>query len=176
MTLQFQETTLAGAYVVRTVVHEDERGSFARTFDARELEARGLESVFVEGGTATNHAPQTLRGMHWQRAPWQEAKLVRCVRGALFDVLVDLRRDSSTWRQWFAIELSDARTALFVPQGMAHGYLTLTPDTEVNYLISQPYKPEAATGFRWDDPAVGIEWPSPPEVISTRDRSYPPLI
>jgi dTDP-4-dehydrorhamnose 3,5-epimerase len=169
------ETPLAGVVVVEPERHEDDRGWFARAWDGGIFSERGLLAVPVQASTAFNRRRGTLRGMHLQAPPHEEDKLVSCTRGAIFDVAVDLRRDSPTHRQWFGLELTggDGR-ALHVPRGVAHGYLTLVDETETQYLISAPYAPDAARGVRWDDPAFAIDWPSQPvHVISDRDRSWP---
>jgi dTDP-4-dehydrorhamnose 3,5-epimerase len=174
--MRFIETPLPGVWVIEVDLHGDERGWFARTFDAGEFEARGLEPSVVQCSASFNACRDTLRGMHYQAAPHGEAKLVRCVRGAIFDVAVDLRSDSPTFRAWHGVELSATRVrALYIPVGLAHGFQTLADDTEVLYQMGQRYVPEAARGVRFDDPAFGIEWPEPgtTRIISERDRSYP---
>jgi dTDP-4-dehydrorhamnose 3,5-epimerase len=171
----FRETPLAGAWVIDVEPAEDERGLFARTFDAEEWAARGLEPIVVQCSTSYNTRAGTLRGMHYQEEPYGEAKLVRCTRGAVYDVVLDLRRDSPTFRGWFSAELTaENRRMLYVARGLAHGFQTLVDDSEVSYQISQRYSPEHARGVRWDDPAFRIEWPGADErTISERDRSYP---
>jgi dTDP-4-dehydrorhamnose 3,5-epimerase len=170
----FTETPIGGAFVVTPARVEDERGFFARTFDAREFGLAGLEPDVAECSIAYNRERLTLRGMHYQRAPHAEAKLVRCVRGAVYDVIVDLRRESQTYHGWYATELdSTNRRALYVPPGCAHGYLTLEDECELLYQISRPYAPHAAAGVRWDDEAFAIKWPATPRVISPRDAMYP---
>jgi dTDP-4-dehydrorhamnose 3,5-epimerase len=170
------ETPLPGAYVVELEPIEDERGWFARTFDAAAFEQRGLDAAVVQCNSSFNRRAGTLRGMHFQASPYAEAKLVRCTRGAIFDVIVDLRPGSPTTCRWFGIELRpDDAASLFVPAGFAHGFQTLVDDSEVHYQMSHHYVPEAARGVRWDDPAFGIEWPEPPpsgRVISERDSRY----
>jgi dTDP-4-dehydrorhamnose 3,5-epimerase len=170
----FRETTVEGAWVVEPERFEDERGFFARTWDAGEFEERGLESDLVQCSIAYNRVRSTLRGLHYQVAPHEEAKLVRCTAGAIFDVAVDLRSDSPTFARWFGVELSvDNRLALYVPRGCAHGYLTLTDGSEVSYQMSAAHAPDAARGVRFDDPAFGVAWPGEVLVINERDRSYP---
>ncbi len=170
----FRETELAGLVVVELVPIADERGSFARTFDAAAWEASGLNPRVLECSLSRNHARGTLRGMHYQEAPHGETKLVRCSRGAIFDVAVDLRPESATYRRWFGLELSDENgRMLSIPEGVAHGFLTLTAGAEVLYQMSDVYVPTAARGVRWDDPAFGIDWPESPQVISSRDRTFP---
>jgi len=169
-------TPLAGAHVVELERIGDERGSFARTFDREQFAAAGLDDRIAQCSTSFNLAAGTLRGMHYQAAPHEEAKLVRVTRGALFDVIVDLRAGSATFRQWFGIELdAESGRALYVPPGLAHGFQTLAERTEVLYQINAPYVPEAARGVRFDDPAFAIAWPPPPAglVISERDRTFP---
>lgn len=170
------ETALPDVYVVEPEPVEDERGFFARVFSADEFEERGLVPAVAECSISYNHARWTLRGLHYQHAPHEEAKLVRCIRGAVHDVALDLRPDSPAHLRWTAVELSaDNRRALYVPPGCAHGYLTLEDGCELLYQISQRYEPASAAGVRWDDPLVGIEWPAEPAVISRRDASFPAL-
>jgi dTDP-4-dehydrorhamnose 3,5-epimerase len=165
---------LPGAFVVEVEPVRDERGLFARTFAAEEWERAGLDPAVVQCSVSANDRAGTLRGMHYQAAPFEESKLVRVTRGAIHDVLVDLRPASPTYCRWFAAELTaDNRRALHVPPGVAHGFLTLVDGSEVSYQISQRYSPAHARGVRWDDPAFGIEWPAAPRVISERDRTYP---
>lgn len=172
--MKFIETPLAGAYVIDIEPISDERGFFARTWDRGESAARGLSAVVEQCSVSFNPKRGTLRGLHYQAAPHAEVKLIRCNRGAVYDVIVDLRRASGTFRQWFGIELTAAnRRMLYIPKGMAHGFLTLSDDTEVYYQMSDPYVAPAARGVRWDDPAFGIDWPRRVEVISERDRRYP---
>jgi dTDP-4-dehydrorhamnose 3,5-epimerase len=170
-------TPLPGAYVVELEPIGDERGWFARTFDAAAFEALGLDARVSQCNASFNARAGTLRGMHYQAEPHGEAKLVRCTRGAIFDAVVDLRPDSPAFRRWFGLELRAGGTrSLFVPAGLAHGFQTLTDDVEVHYQMSYHYVPDAARGVRWDDPAFGIDWPEPPadgRVISDRDASYP---
>lgn len=154
--------------------HGDERGFFARSWCRREFEEHGLDPRLVQCNLSFNRSKGTLRGMHYQQAPFGEAKLVRCVRGALHDVIIDLRPHSPTYKQHFGVELSaENRSALYVPEGFAHGFLTLEDDTEVFYQMSQFYSAEHSRGLRWDDPAFGIWWPTEVRVISERDRTYP---
>jgi dTDP-4-dehydrorhamnose 3,5-epimerase len=172
--MKLRETAVAGAYVVEPERANDERGFFARTFSAAAFSERGLEAAVAECSIAYNHLRGTLRGLHYQVAPHEEAKLVRCTRGSVYDVAVDLRSASPTYLGWAAVELSaDDRLAFYVPPGCAHGYLTLIDETELQYQISEPQMPEAAAGVRWNDPGLGIEWPDTPQVISARDASYP---
>jgi dTDP-4-dehydrorhamnose 3,5-epimerase len=170
----FGATPLAGAVVVDLERREDERGFFARSFCRREFEAHGLDPDVLQCNVSFNRRRGTLRGLHWQEAPHGEAKLVRVTRGALWDVIVDLRPDSPTYCRWFGVELtSDNRRALFIPSGFAHGFQTLGDDVEVFYQMSAFYVPEAQRGVRWNDPAFGIEWPILPPFLSERDATYP---
>ena len=170
----WRETELAGAFVVESERAEDERGWFTRIYDEAELDERGLAARFAQGSLAHNRERGTLRGMHYQAEPHAEAKLVRCIRGAVHDVIVDLRPASPTFKRWAAVELTAANgLMLYVPEGLAHGYLTLEDESETLYLISAPYAPEAASGVRWDDPAFGIEWPDDPRVMSEKDKAWP---
>jgi dTDP-4-dehydrorhamnose 3,5-epimerase len=170
-------TPLAGAFVLELRRLEDERGFFARTFDAELFHEHGLDARVAQCNLSFNRHAGTLRGMHFQTAPHAEAKLVRVVRGAVFDAIIDLRPGSDTFRQWFGVELTeDNDRALFVPAGFAHGFQTLVDDTEMLYQMSYPFVPGAGSGVRWDDPAFGIAWPEPPargRVISQRDAEYP---
>lgn len=171
----FTETELKGAFIIEPEKKEDERGFFARTWDHREFEARGLDPQLAQCSVSYNRRKGTLRGMHYQAAPHEEAKLVRCVRGAIYDAIIDLRPDSSTFKRWMAVELTthNMRT-LYVPKGFAHGFQSLQDDTEVFYQISEFYAPESSRGVRWNDPTFGIEWPSVEKrVISVRDRHLP---
>ena len=170
----FTETGLAGAVVVDLEAHVDERGFFARSWCSREFEAHGLNPRVVQCNVSANAARGTLRGMHYQLAPHAEVKLVRCTRGAVYDVIIDLRETSPTYLRHVAVELTaENHRALYIPEGFAHGFLTLTDDSEVFYQMSAFYEPGAARGVRWDDRAFGISWPLPVTVISKRDRGYP---
>jgi dTDP-4-dehydrorhamnose 3,5-epimerase len=175
--VRFRETSVAGAFVVEPERIEDERGFFARTFSVKEFASRGLDTRVDECSTSFNVREGTLRGMHYQLAPHAESKLVRCTRGAIYDVAVDLRPDSPSYLRWFGLELSPENGyALFVPEGCAHGFQTLADASEVLYQISAPYVPDAGRGVRWDDPAFGIEWPAPPaggRTMTSRDAEYP---
>jgi dTDP-4-dehydrorhamnose 3,5-epimerase len=169
----FKGTDIDGVWVIEPERHDDERGFFARTWEPEEFTERGLNSDLAQCSISYNRQRGTLRGLHYQAAPHEEAKLVRCTAGAIFDVAVDLRPDSPTFRDWFGVELSaENRLALFVPEGCAHGFLTLADDSEVHYQISQAYVPDAGRGVRWDDPAFAIRWPSQVVVINERDKSY----
>ena len=170
-----KQTKLNGAYVIEPERFEDERGFFARAWSAKELTALGAVGQFVEANFAYNHKRGTLRGLHWQAAPHEQAKLVRCTRGSIFDVAVDLRPESATYGQWTSVELSAANRLLFyVPDGFAHGYLTLEDDSEVLYLVTSDFAPASGRGARWNDPALGIRWPDVGTlIINERDNSYP---
>jgi dTDP-4-dehydrorhamnose 3,5-epimerase len=176
--MRFVASPLPGAFVIEPDRHEDERGYFARCWCREEFAARGLADHWAQCGTAFNRWAGTLRGLHYQAAPFAEAKLVRCTRGALYDVIVDLRPDSPAHARWAAVELSAANgRLLYVPEGFAHGYQTLEDDTEVFYQFSVPHRPDAARGLRWDDPALAIRWPECRErVISARDQSFPDFV
>jgi dTDP-4-dehydrorhamnose 3,5-epimerase len=173
--VRFVETALAGVVVVELEEHVDERGSFARTWCREEMAAAGLSSELAQCSLSRNRRAGTLRGLHFQRAPHEEAKLVRCTRGAIFDVAVDLRGGSPTRGRWVGIQLDpDNGRALYVPEGCAHGFQTLLDDTDVAYMISVPYAPDAADGVRWDDPVLAIDWPNAVDrTISERDRGLP---
>jgi len=172
--MRFQQTPLAGAFVIELDPVVDARGLFARTWCAREFAAQGIDMVIRQCNVSVNRARHTLRGMHYQADSHAEARVVSCVRGALFDVIIDLRPESATFKRHFAIELNDDnRRSLYIPPGFAHGFETLTENAEVYYQMSAFYEPSAAKGVRWDDPAFGIRWPAPPQVISDRDRGYP---
>ncbi len=173
----FTETALKGAFVIDIDRRSDDRGYFARVWCAREFEEHGLEPRLVQCNVAYNHKKGILRGMHYQNAPYAEVKLVRCTRGAVYDVIVDLRADSATYLNWTGVELTgDNHRMLYVPEGFAHGYVTLADDSELFYQVSQFYTPAAEGGVRWDDPAVGIEWPEVGELlISEKDRAWPML-
>jgi len=173
MTLEFRGTPLAGACVVVPTNVDDERGSFGRLFDQAQFRAQGLDPSLDQASFSYNIAARTLRGLHYQREPWAETKLVRCTRGRVFDVIVDLRTGSQTQLGWFGMELDErTRNAIYVPAGFAHGFVTLTPDAELHYQISTPYHPGSSAGVRWDDPALAIDWPVEPLVISERDSTY----
>lgn len=172
--MRFTATPLAGAFVVELEPVADERGFFARTWCAREFEAHGLNPRLAQCSLSYNRRRGTLRGLHFQTAPCREDKLVTCLRGAIFDVIVDVRRDAPTFGRSFAIELTaEARTMLYVPQGFAHGFQTLTDDTEVLYMISEFYSPAHVAGIVWDDPTLAIAWPPADRIISERDRQLP---
>ena len=172
--MRFTETRLPGVMVVDVEPHADDRGSFARLQCPDEFASAGRAFSPVQTSLSRNPAAGTLRGLHYQPEPFAEAKLVRTVRGRMFDVAVDLRPDSATFRQWVGQELSaDNARALFIPEGVAHGFLTLEPDTDVLYQISPKFQPGHEAGVRWDDPAFAIAWPARPTLISERDATYP---
>jgi dTDP-4-dehydrorhamnose 3,5-epimerase len=174
--VRFEPTPLAGAYIIEAEPVEDERGCFARLWCAEEARRLGLMPEVAQCSLSHNRLRGTLRGLHFQLPPHAEVKVVRCVRGALFDVLVDLRPDSPTFGGWFATELtSENLRATYIPAGFAHGFQALEDDTDVFYQISTPYRAEARHGVRWDDPILAISWPLPPMVISERDAGWPGL-
>jgi dTDP-4-dehydrorhamnose 3,5-epimerase len=171
----FTETPLEGAYVVEIERINDERGWFARSFCSEEFEEHGLDPSVVQCNISFNHMRGTLRGMHYQEEPHAECKLVRCVRGAIYDVVVDLRADSPTYRTWYGVELTPENgRMLYVPKGLAHGFQTLADESEVFYQMSEVHVPSHARGVRWNDPAFGIRWPAAEErIISAKDQAYP---
>jgi len=172
--MNFSETSLKGVFLVTLKKIEDDRGYFARGWCRNELADHGIGADFIQLNTAFSHRKGTIRGMHYQEAPHQEAKFVRCTRGAIFDVALDLRPESPTYGQWFGQELSAENGAmLYLPEGCAHGYQTLAPDTEMYYLTNALYAPAAAKGVRYDDPAFGIAWPLPVSIVSDADRKWP---
>ena len=172
--MKFIETSLKGAYVIQLEKQGDDRGFFARFFCIKEFDAASLRRDVVQINNSLSRDKGTLRGMHYQRAPRAEDKIVRCVRGSLLDVIVDLRSESPTFLGHFKIELSaDNRTALYVPKGFAHGFITLQDSTEVFYLVTEFYTPESERGMRYNDPRLGIEWPMEPVVISEKDKTWP---
>jgi dTDP-4-dehydrorhamnose 3,5-epimerase len=172
--MRFEATKIPGVFLVDPELLEDERGFFARTWCRREFATHGLCPELAQCSISFNRRKGTLRGMHHQLPPHAEAKLVRVTRGAIFDVALDLRPESPTFREWFGCELTEAnRRMLYIPERLAHGFLTLVDSTEVAYQISEVHSPDAARGVRWDDPAFAIDWPERPVVISERDRSYP---
>jgi dTDP-4-dehydrorhamnose 3,5-epimerase len=173
----FTETKLKGAFIIEPEKLEDDRGFFARTFCQKEFAAYGLNTNFVQCNISFNKKKGTLRGMHYQVAPHQEVKLVRCTRGAIYDAIIDLRPGSSTCKQWVAVELTATNCRmLYIPEGFAHGFQTLEDNTEVFYQMSEFYYPESARGVRWDDPELNIEWPYCLPILSDKDRSYTNLI
>lgn len=172
--MKFTETPIPGAYLIDLEKRGDERGFFARAFCQREFEAVGLCSQFVQINNSLTASRGTLRGMHYQLPPQAETKVLRCVRGGLWDVILDLRERSPTFGQWFGAELTaENRRMMYCPKAFAHGFITLTDDTEVFYLVDEFYAPAAERGVRWDDPRFKIEWPIQPVVISDKDRGHP---
>lgn len=172
--MNFRPLSVNGSYLVEPVLTTDERGFFARTFCSEEFSAQGLNPGLVQCSVSFNRRNGTLRGMHYQKSPHEEEKLVRCTAGAIFDVVLDLRRQSASYLRWAGVELrADNHNALYIPAGCAHGFLTLEDNSEVYYQMSQAYHPESAAGVRWDDPAFAIEWPETDLVMSERDRTYP---
>ena len=170
----FRDTPLPGAYVLQPQRIEDQRGFFARIWCQRELREHGLKGELAQSNLGFSHRRGTLRGLHFQASPHAEVKIVRCTRGSVFDVIVDLRPDSPTYRRWFGVELSaDNRHMLYVPEGCAQGYLTLADETEIYYHTTEFYHPESASGVRYDDPEFGIVWPREITVISQQDRQWP---
>ena len=170
----FTPTPLAGAFAIELERREDERGFFARSFCQDEFSKHGLNPRIAQSNVSFNAKRGTLRGMHYQAKPHEEAKVVRCTQGAVFDVMVDLRPESNTFKRWHGVELSAAnRRAVYIPDGVAHGFQTLTDDAELLYLMSEVYHPECARGVRWDDPAFRIEWPLKASHMSERDRTFP---
>jgi len=169
----FRETRLRGAFIIEPEKHEDERGFFARTWCRQEFEKNGLNSNVVQCNTSFNKKKGTLRGMHYQSVPHAEAKLVRCTRGAVHDVIIDLRPESETYKQWFAVSLTgEEHNMLYIPERFAHGFLTLEDHTEVFYQMTEYYYAEYARGIRWNDPTFAIPWPMDVMVISDKDRRY----
>lgn len=169
----FKETELKGVFVVEPEIIEDERGFFACSWSPAEFEKHGLNPRLLQCNISFNKRNGTLRGMHFQVKPHEEAKLVRCTRGAIYDVAVDLREESPTRYRWVAAELTaDNHRMLYIPEGFAHGYQTLADDTEIFYQMSEYYHPESARGLRWDDSRLGIEWPLPVTVMSERDAKF----
>jgi dTDP-4-dehydrorhamnose 3,5-epimerase len=171
----FKKTKLKGVFIIELEKHEDERGYFARVWCKNELKVNGLNSNLAQANTALSLQKGTLRGIHYQIAPYEETKIIRCIRGAVFDVVIDLRPNSITYCEWFGVKLSsDNHTMLYVPEGFAHGYQTLENYSEVFYLVSQIYTPGAEKGVRWDDPVFNIKWPEMSDlVISEKDKNWP---
>ena len=172
----FQELSIPGVWLIEPEKQADHRGFFARAWCQREFEARGLTTSFVQGNISFNKKKGTLRGLHYQAPPYEEAKLVRCTQGALYDVIVDLRQDSPALGQWLAVDLSaENYRMLFIPAGVAHGFQTLADNTEIFYQMSEFYQADAARGIRWDDPELNITWPLPEPIISPKDLSFDDL-
>lgn len=171
--MRFVSTPIAGVFVVEPELIEDERGFFARTYCRDEFTAHGLNPELVQCSISFNKHRGTLRGMHYQKTPHAEAKLVRCTQGEIFDVVVDLRPESASYLQWFGVELtSQNRKALYIPEGLAHGFQTLMDNTEIYYQISERYYPESSCGVRWNDPAFAIQWPLDDPIMNLRDQGY----
>ncbi|MFZ4775252.1 MAG: dTDP-4-dehydrorhamnose 3,5-epimerase [Terrimicrobiaceae bacterium] len=174
--MNFIEAPLSGAYIIEMESSSDERGSFGRAFSAREFCERGLEGGLTEISISRNLHAGTLRGMHFQKEPHSETKLVRVIKGAAFDVIVDIRKDSPTWGKWFGLELSAENCrSLYIPRGFAHGFLTLKDNTDMLYQISDTFHADAATGFTWNDPKINIVWPGQPVLVSEKDQNWLPL-
>jgi dTDP-4-dehydrorhamnose 3,5-epimerase len=172
--MKFSETKLKGAFVVEIEKLTDDRGFFARSWCEKEFEAQGLTARVVQANVSYNLKKGTLRGMHYQIAPYQECKLIRCTRGAIYDVIIDLRTGSPTYKQWTGVELTaDNYTMFFVPRDFAHGFQTLMDESEITYQVSQFYTPGSERGIRFDDPAFTIQWPLEVSVISDKDRTWP---
>jgi len=172
--VKFLDTSLKGASIIEIEPIEDNRGLFARSWCKREFEAHSLNPEIVQCNISFNIKKGILRGMHYQIKPFEEAKLVRCTRGAIFDVIIDLRADSPTFKGWFSIELTDKnRKMLYIPERFAHGFQTLKDNTEVFYQMSEYYSPEHSRGIRWNDPSFSIQWPEDKQIISKRDQQYP---
>ena len=172
--MKFTQTVLAGAYIIDIEPAQDERGFFARSWCRREFERHGLNPDIAQCNISFNKKRGTLRGLHYQVEPYEETKIVRCTSGAIYDVIVDLRPKSSTFKKWIAVELTTENwRMLYIPSGVAHGFQTLVDDTEISYQISEFYHSDSSRGVRWDDPAFGIKWPSADRVISEKDRQYP---
>jgi dTDP-4-dehydrorhamnose 3,5-epimerase len=175
--MKFTETKLKGAFIVEIEKLTDDRGFFARSWCRKEFEAYGLTSRVVQTNVSFNHKKGTLRGMHYQIAPYQESKLIRCTRGAIYDVIIDLRPDSPTYKQWIGVELTaDNYTLFFVPEDFAHGFMTLVDDTEITYQVSPFYTPGSEKGIRFNDPTLNIQWPLEVFVISEKDRTWPDFV
>jgi len=170
----FKETFLKGAFVIEPERIEDERGFFARTYCRETFQSNNLNPNLAQCNISFNRRKGTLRGMHFQIKPYEEAKLIRVTKGSIYDVIIDLRTDSPTFKKWMAVELSaENRTQLYIPEGFAHGFQTLQDETEMFYQMSEFYRPQSARGIRWDDPAFGIEWPIYEKIISIKDQQYP---
>jgi dTDP-4-dehydrorhamnose 3,5-epimerase len=170
----YNETNVKGSYVIEPDRFDDERGFFSKIWDHKEFAQRGLSTDFAQFNLAYNHKAGTLRGMHFQAAPNEEVKLVRCTRGSVYDVIIDLRPASPTYLRWAGVELTqDNYRTFYVPKGCAHGYITLVDNAEVTYNVSAAYAPTSASGVRWSDPAFGIKWPMQPTVVNPRDNTYP---
>jgi dTDP-4-dehydrorhamnose 3,5-epimerase len=174
--MRIRQAPLDGVLIIEPTPSTDERGLFARLYDADTFRSHGLPTTFVQASTSYSRSRGTLRGMHFQTLPCSEGKLIRCTAGVLFDVVVDIRRNSTAFGLWHGIELSsESRMSLYVPPGFAHGFITLTDHAEIHYQMTEAYVPEASRGFVWNDPDIAIAWPTPPTVISARDLALPRL-
>ncbi len=175
--MKFTETDLKGAYIIEINKLKDERGFFGRSWCMKELEEYGLKTNIAQANTSFSKKKGTLRGMHYQNDPYQETKLIRCTRGSIYDVIIDLRPESPTFAKWFGVELTqDNYKMLYVPEDFAHGFITLEDDSEVTYLVTQFYTPGAESGIRWNDSQFNIHWPLTPKVISDKDKIHPNFI
>ena len=173
----FSETKLKGAFIIEIEKREDARGFFARSWCQNEFKTHGLTTEFVQANVSYNKKKGTMRGLHYQKSPYEESKLVRCTRGAIYDVIVDLRPNSPTYKDWIGVELTaDNYKMLYVPEGFAHSFQTLMDNTEVTYQVSAFYNPASEGGLRWNDPAFGIKWPTKVEIISDKDRTWPDFV
>lgn len=171
--MKFIETPLEGSFVIEIEKNEDNRGFFARTFDKKSFIKLNLETELFQCNVSFNKKSGTLRGMHYQKHPYEEIKIVRCTKGKIFDVIIDLRIDSNSYKKWFGIELTaENHKMVYVPKGFAHGFLTLEDESEVFYQMSDCYMPDSASGIHWNDDSIGIKWPRTPSVISSQDDSY----
>ena len=171
--MKFSKTALKDAYIIELEPHNDERGFFARTYCQNEFAEQGINFKPVQANISYNRLKHTLRGMHFQKSPHVEAKLVNCIWGAVYDVIIDIREESPTFNQWISVELSGKnKKMIYVPEGFAHGFMTLEDETAVNYLMSEFYKPGVSRGIQWDDPFYNIEWPAEAEVISDKDKNW----
>lgn len=172
--MEFSKTSLKDALIIEPKRLEDERGFYARGLCQKEFADQGLVLNIVQSNISFTHKKATLRGMHYQQAPHQEVKIVRCTRGAIYDVIIDMRTESPTFKQWLGVELTeDNRKTLYIPGGFAQGFITLRDNTEVSYSVNEYYHPEVETGLRFNDPAFGIEWPITPEIMTDKDKSWP---
>lgn len=172
--MKFTETPLKGAYLIDVNKIADERGFFGRSYCKEEWEAYGLNTGIVQNNVSFSLKKGTLRGMHMQAVPFAETKTIRCTKGSIYDVIIDMRPQSETYKQWYGVELIDGSyTMLYVPEGFAHGFITMEDDTHVSYQVTASYAPQAERGYRWDDPAFNIEWPIKPVVISAKDLAHP---
>lgn len=173
----FSETKLSGAYVIEIEKIEDERGFFARTWDKREFSKKKLDSEFVQSSVSLNKKKGTIRGMHYQIKPYEETKIIRCIKGRIFDVIIDLRPNSKTFKEWFSIELSENNyKMIYIPKGFAHGFQTLEDNTEVFYQISQAYESKFSKGIKWNDKILDVKWPMKNIIISEKDKSLPKFL